>query len=410
MTTRPISLACAFAALSLLAACDGPESDSAEGSAFVIESVPSPAGTGSTEPSLAATPDGGVLLSWVEPAGDSAHALRFSQWRDSAWSEPRTIVRRHDIWLNWADFPIMASLGGEVLAAHWPQRSGSGRYDYDVRIALSGDGGATWSDGIVPHPDSRLGEHGFVAMASVEDSLLAIWLDGRGYDTTKAGATGAMALVSRTLAPNGALGDERIIDERTCDCCQTDMAVTSRGPVVVYRDRSDDEIRDLVLSRRESAGWTPPHLIHDDGWHVDYCPVNGPAVAARESHVVAAWFTAPNDSPVVRVAFSDDDGDTFAAPIRVDDGDPVGRVDVALLRDGSAAVTWMERVGTEGAEVRVRRVRPNGTRGAATVVGGSSAARASGFPRMAVAGDRLMFAWTQPGDSARVQTAIASLP
>jgi hypothetical protein len=88
----------------------------------------------------------------------------------------------------------------------------------------------------------------------------------------------------------------------------------------------------------------------------------------------------------------------------------VGRVDVALLRDGSAAVTWMERVGTEGAEVRVRRVMPDGSRGAATVVGGSSAARASGFPRMAVAGDRLMFAWTQPGDSARVQTAIAPLP
>jgi hypothetical protein len=188
------------------------------------------------------------------------------------------------------------------------------------------------------------------------------------------------------------------------------MAITARGPVVVYRDRSANEIRDLVLSRREPSGWTPPHAIYDDGWHVNYCPVNGPAVAARDSRVVAAWFTAPNDSPLVKVAFSDDDGDTFAAPVRVDDGDPVGRVDVALLPDGSAAVTWLERVGAEGAEVRVRRVLPDGTRGEAAVIGGSSAARASGFPRMGVAGDAIVFAWTQPGDAPRVQTALARLP
>jgi hypothetical protein len=410
MTTRPISLASGLAALSILVACQQATPDAPERSRFEIVGVPSPAGPGSTEPNLALAADGGILLSWVEPAGDSTHALRFSQWQDSAWSSPRTIVRRSDFWLNWADFPTMASLGGDLLAAHWPQRSGEGRYDYDVRISLSQDGGASWSDGIVPHPSSRLGEHGFVAMAWVNDSLLAIWLDGRGYDTTNAGATRAMALVSRTVSPNGGLGDERTVDARACDCCQTDMAITARGPVVVYRDRSDDEIRDLVLSRREPSGWTAPHAIYDDGWHVNYCPVNGPAVAARDSRVVAAWFTAPNDSPLVRVAFSDDDGDTFAAPVRVDDGDPVGRVDVALLPDGSAAVTWLERVGAEGAEVRVRRVLPDGTRGEAAVIGGSSAARASGFPRMGVAGDAIVFAWTQPGDAPRVQTALARLP
>lgn len=401
------SFACALGALGLLTACERSEPSDGAASTFDVTGVESPAGPGSTEPNLVIAPDGDVLLSWVEPSGDSMHALRFARWEDSAWSAPQTIVRRGDFWLNWADFPTMASLGGGVLAVHWPQRSGAGRYDYDVRIALSQDGGATWSEGIVPHPDSRLGEHGFVSMGAVGDSLLAIWLDGRGYDTTQAGATRAMSLVSRTLAPNGALGDERTIDARTCDCCQTDMAVTSRGPVVVYRDRSEAEIRDLVISRREASGWTPPRAIHDDGWHVDYCPVNGPAVAARDSRVVAAWFTAANDSPVVRLAFSDDDGDTFTEPVRIDGGDPIGRVDVVLLEDGSAAVTWMERVGAENAEVRVRHVMPDGALGAPAVIGGSSAARASGFPRMATDGDDLVFAWTQPGDVARVRTARA---
>lgn len=378
--------------------------------AIVIDSVSSPAGPGSSEPNLTVARDGRVMLSWVEPAGEGLHALRVAEWRDGVWGETRTVTARADIWLNWADFPTTASLGGSHLAAHWPQRSGDGRYDYDVRIAQSSDGGATWSEGVIPHPGSRRGEHGFVTMGAVNDSLLAVWLDGRGYDTTVAGATRAMSLAARALAPNGGMGPEEIIDARTCDCCQTDMAMTSRGPVVVYRDRTEDEIRDLMIVRREASGWTAPRALHADGWHVDYCPVNGPAVAARGDTVVAAWFTAPNDSAVVRVAFSTDAGDTFGPPVRVDDGAPVGRVDVALLANGSAAVTWLERAGTDGAEVRVRRVSADGRRGDATTIAGSSAARASGFPRMAPAGDGLLFAWTQPGESSTVRAAIGRVP
>lgn len=374
-----------------------------------VSAMDSPAGNGSTEPNLAVGANGTVLLSWVEPAGDSAHALRFAEWRGDGWGEPRTIVRRGDIWLNWADFPTMMSTGDGHLTAHWPQRSGAGKYDYDVRIAQSTDGGDTWSDGVVPHPASRGGEHGFVAMGAIGDSVLAVWLDGRGYDTTNANATQAMALVGRTVARNGAMGGEHVIDARTCDCCQTDMAMTSRGAVVVYRDRTEDEIRDIVLARREASGWTAPRPVHDDGWQVDFCPVNGPAVSANGDRVVSAWFTAPNDSAMVRIAFSEDAGDTFGEPIRVDDGSPVGRVDVALLDDGSAAVTWLEQVGTDGAEVRLRRVEPGGRRSGSSVIAGSSAARTSGFPRMAPAGNALLFAWTQPGDDARVRTAIAQL-
>jgi hypothetical protein len=374
-----------------------------------VSAMDSPAGSGSTEPNLAVAANGTVLLSWVEPAGDSVHALRFAEWRGDGWGAPRTIVRRDDIWLNWADFPTMMGTGAGQLTAHWPQRSGAGKYDYDVRIAQSADGGDTWSEGVVPHPGSRGGEHGFVAMEAIGDSVLAVWLDGRGYDTTKANATRAMALVGRTVARNGAMGEEQIIDARTCDCCQTDMAITSRGAVVVYRDRTEDEIRDIVISRREASSWTAPHPIHADGWQVDFCPVNGPAVSANGDLVVAAWFTSPNDSAMVRIAFSEDAGDTFGEPIRVDDGSPVGRVDVALLADGSAAVTWLEQVGADGAEVRLRRVESGGRRGGSSVIAGSSAARASGFPRMARAGDALLFAWTQPGDDARVRTAIAQL-
>ena len=138
-------------------------------------------------------------------------------------------------------------------------------------------------------------------------------------------------------------------------------------------------------------------------------PVNGPAIAARDRRVALAWFTAPGDSARVNVAFSDDAGATFSAPVRIDDGTPAGRVDVALLPDGGALVTWVERVGGDVAAVRARRVARNGTVGTTTTIASSTAARASGFPRMAVTGSSVMFAWTVPGRPSSVRVARAPL-
>ena len=72
-------------------------------------------------------------------------------------------------------------------------------------------------------------------------------------------------------------------------------------------------------------------------------------------------------------------------------------------------VTWLERVGQEGAEVRMRAIAPDGARGEAIVIANSAAARSSGFPRMVRSGDELIFAWTQPGDTARIRMASTRL-
>jgi hypothetical protein len=146
--------------------------------------------------------------------------------------------------------------------------------------------------------------------------------------------------------------------------------------------------------------------VHRDGWRIDACPVNGPAVSASGRRVAVAWFTAANDSARVKVAFSDDAGATFGAPVRVDDGNPAGRVDVELLADGSALVTWIERTGADDAAVRARRVSGTATEpGTAMTIASSSAERASGFPRTAVSGDHVIFAWTVPGTPSEVRVA-----
>ena len=82
--------------------------------------------------------------------------------------------------------------------------------------------------------------------------------------------------------------------------------------------------------------------MQEDGWQIDGCPINGPAVAARGERVAVAWFTAAHDSPRVQVAFSNDGGESFDAAIAVAGSRALGRTDITLLPDDSALVTWLE--------------------------------------------------------------------
>jgi hypothetical protein len=271
-------------------------------------------------------------------------------------------------------------------------------------VVHSTDDGATWSEPWTPHDDDSATEHGFVSLFPFQGGVGMTWLDGRKYAAGPDGtpATREMTVRFRSTDAGGPAGPEIVLDGRACDCCQTDAALTSEGPVVVYRDRSEDEIRDIFITRQTGDGWSPGTPVHQDGWHIEGCPVNGPAVAAAERHVAVAWFTAPGDEPRVHVSFSDDAGQSFAAPIRVDSGNPGGRVDLLMRRDGSVLVSWLERTGGDGAEVRIRSVAPDGTVGAPVTVTRSSAERASGFPRMVAAPwdpEKILVAWTDVSDA-----------
>lgn len=375
-----------------------------------LRELESPAAPGSGEPNLVAGNDGRVYLSWIESAPDTSHALRFVSIENGQLSTPRTIASGKSWFVNWADFPAMTRLDDGTLAGHWLQRSGPGRYSYDVKITLSRDGGATWSEPVTPHRDGTESEHGFASLfPAAPDRLGVVWLDGRKYATAGGNKSlEEMALRYTTVSSSGEPAADVAIDERTCDCCQTSTALTSKGPIVVYRDRSADEVRDIYVSRLVNGSWTPGRAIHDDGWKIDFCPVNGPAVSARGDRVAVAWFTGADSLQRVMFAVSENAGESFGSPHRVDTGNPVGRVDVQLLPDNTALVSWLERV-EGGAEVRVRRVLPDGRVSEHATVTSSNSERASGFPHMVVQGDQVVFAWTQPGTPAQVRVAVAEV-
>lgn len=398
--------ALAASALGFTLACAGAE----PATPSAIRALPSPAGVLSGEPSLSTGADGSVHLTWIEPAADSQRAVRYARLEGDTWSTPSTIVARNDLFVNWADFPSVISSRNGMLTVHWLQRSAPGKYSYDIRVARSTDGGATWSAGELLNRDGKAAEHGFLSFWPASDSTVeAAWLDGRDMVGDHGGAHGTMQVATTTLHADGSLGVEEFLDNRTCECCQVSAAVASSGPVVVYRDRSEANIRDIAIVRRVNGSWTTPALVHNDGWFLEGCPVNGPAIDASGESVVVAWYTGARDTARVNVAFSTDGGATFTPPIRVDEGTPAGRVDLVRLSDSEVAVSWLERVGDAEARVLVRHVNSSGSLAAPVTVASTKAERASGFPRMVLRGDELIAAWTEPGTESQVRMSAIPL-
>jgi hypothetical protein len=396
-------------------AAPSPSPAEAAGAALAVREVESPAGPETREPEMSVGAGGRVILSWVEKTGEKRYALRFASRDAAGWSETRTAAEGENWFVNWADFPSVVELSDGSLAAHWLVKSGSGTYAYDVNISRSSDGGKTWGAPVVPHTDRTQTEHGFVSLLALPGGRLgAVWVDGRATKDMQHGHEEdaplpvSMQLRYAEVGADGALSEEAVLDERICECCQTSAAVTSEGPVAVYRGRSGQEVRDIHFVRRPAAGWSAPRAVHADNWQIKGCPVNGPSVAADGGRVAVAWFTGEGDTPRVNVAFSTDAGATFGAPVRVDDGDVVGRADVALLADGSALVCWMSGASGAGA-IKARRVAPGGAGGPVALVARADVSRSGGFPRVARSGDTAYFAWTEFGKPPRVRTASADV-
>lgn len=367
-------------------------------------------------PHLAVTADDIAVMSWMAPTDGEGYALNFATLGPDGWSAPSRVAEGRNWFINSADFPSVVPITAEHWAAHWLVRREGGTYSYNIALAISADRGVRWQDPLTPHRDETPTEHGFLSLFPWRDGIGAVWLDGRnmrpdrGSDQRSEGAEGGgMSLRFARLDYDGAILDEGEIDNRVCDCCQTDIAVTGNAPVVAYRDRRPEEIRDISVTRYADGQWSMPVTVSDDRWQIAGCPVNGPAIAAQGQRVVVAWYGAPNRQRRVKLAWSRDAGASFSAPIVLDEGGARGRVDVDLLDEDHAIVSWVARTGKDTGELRLRQVAANGELGPVQVIVKSGYSRSSGFPQMVKAGDRLVVAWPEAGNPKQVLTGFARL-
>jgi len=406
-------------ALALLALFATVALHGAETPAIKATPIPAPAHTNALGASVTVSPEGVVWLTWLERTGATT-ALRFATFEatTNAWSAAGTIASGSDLFLNAADFPALTAGPNGRATAVWSVRlphdpataspaHGEHGAGYQAFTAQTTDGGKTWSAGAPLTRESNRVE--FASVTTLADGrVLAAWLDGR---ETRPGRKQPQ-LFARFI---GVSGPDTLVDPSVCDCCQTSLAAFPDGSaLLVYRGRTDDEVRDIRATRFAAGRWTESYPIFHDGWKTTACPVNGPQIAADGGRVAAAWFTAANGRLRVQASLSPDAGARFLSPLQLNDGKTAGRVATALLHDGALLVTSVDADGA----LWLRRVTPDFVPTAALRLTSPEAGRIKGFPRMALRRDfrggtapaELIIALVRDAEPTVLQTLRVTIP
>ena len=343
---------------------------------------------------------GNLYYSWIHHVNDSLEKLKIAIISDGKLIDLNTVSEGDDWFVNWADFPAVSAYnrGNGELITHWLAKSAEGVYDYDITISiLKSD---TWQDPFVLHDDHVPAEHGFVSYLPLDNGqMLVAWLDGRNTKDYEGNyrKDAEMSLRSAILDTDGKKSAEFKMDARTCECCQIDMAMSAIGPVLVYRDRSNNEVRDIYYSIMMDTGWLQPRPIFNDNWYFPSCPVNGPAIASIGKSVLVTWLTGAADTAKIKLAFSTDGGLTFNDPLQLDENTPLGRLDVKAFDHSSYLLSWMGKAADGLVDLNLSLVTPEKGIEATIKIASVDASRSSGFPRMAIDDTNIYLTWTEVG-------------
>ena len=358
-----------------------------------IQEIPFFYENSNAQPNLVSS-NGSLTLSWISSKEENKASLNYSRYMEGRWIKPQVIASGSDWFINWADFPAHAINQDLIITSHL-KKSASGKYTYDVVLNLQKLSGEKIKEDFLLNTDGVKAEHGFVSIiANNKKGFFITWLDGRNTIEKKLdGDHKPMTIRFAEITDKGDVIKESELDASTCDCCQTSIAITNDGPIVVYRDRGEKEVRDIYSVKNINGTWEEPNVVHDDGWIINGCPVNGPKVAVNSKDLAIAWFTVSNDNPLVNVSFSKNNGNSFGAPLKVNDHDAIGRVDVSFLNDEEVIVSYME-VDDIGTYLRIKKVSFDGKISEPITISKIDGGRNTGVPQLEIIDSEIFIVWT----------------
>lgn len=359
----------------------------------IIEEIPFLHKNSNAQPSLVYR-NSSLSLSWVSFNEQKKASLNLSRFTDGKWTKPQTIATGSDWFVNWADFPTHA-INGNLILTSYLKKSASGTYNYDVVLSLQKLSGEKIKEDFILHSDGVKSEHGFVSIIPNDNNgFYVTWLDGRNTVEKKLdGHHKPMTIRFAEITAGGGVINESELDSATCDCCQTSIAANKNGPIVVYRDRDKKEVRDIYITRQINGAWEAPSPVHKDGWIINGCPVNGPKVAVNSNNLAVSWFTVYNENPIVNLSFSKSNGDSFGTPIKINDHDAIGRVDVAFLNEQEVIVSYMEGDDV-GTYLRIKKVSINGKVSEPITISKIDGGRNTGVPQLEIFNSEIFIVWT----------------
>ncbi len=353
---------------------------------------------GSMSPFLRTSRSDITTLNWLEPSEDG-HKIVFTTF-DNEWTKPITVTSGDNWFINWADFPSVINLKNEEYAAHWLVKSSSNTYAYDTYISLSDNKGENWSEPIKAHSDNTQTEHGFVSL--YEDKGLGfIYLDGRkmaNEPTANKHDTG-MTLRSGKIDSDLNLTAAQLIDELVCECCQTDITETDQGPIGVYRNRSVNEIRDIYITRSNKGAWGKGRPLHLDDWKIAGCPVNGPSIDGHDENITVSWFTGAKNTPMIKVAKSNDYGLSFEEPIKIGIKNTVGHLSHTVDKNKNIWILWQKSMDHGEVELTLTMIEHESNKIFETTIEKSGKTPRFSFPQITSNDNKIILAWTAIHDN-----------
>ena len=379
---------------------------------YILQPISLKATFQSSEPNLFTSLDGTTYLSFISTDLSSEESKLYFSTLDLdnlKWNKPSLINSSADWFVNWADFPRITANNLNGLSVHYLQKSGEDTYSYDIKVMNSSDGGANWNKPLKLHTDNTKTEHGFVSTINYNNDFLSTYLDGRQNELAKhdKGIKPQMTLRSTSYNVDGEILMDKLIDDRVCDCCQTDLGITkSNIPITVYRDRSENETRDIYYSFFKDSNWSIPAVVNNDKWIISGCPVNGPAISTFKNSSSVVWYTEEEGESKLKIAFSENIINGFDDPILINANDPLGRVDIEMISETSSLISYMDIVD-EKAYIKVQKINSITGNNKFIIIEEISNTRASGFPKINIIdNDKTIITWTDAQNKYNVKTML----
>jgi hypothetical protein len=345
-----------------------------------VDALTNPSGPNSSQVNWSVTQDGNAIMSWVE-----SDVLKYSIRKGGQWSEARVIASKRHFFHHPAELPEVIGMPNGAYMAHWietPKPDSEAEFPF---VSASRDG-VKWTAPAPGQRDKSDVEHGLASMVSNGDGTASLF-----FLQSLKGPDAPTSLMRSIISANGNEIKEETLDPDVCECCPTATGKTSRGLIVVYRDHTKEDIRDMAVTRFENGRWTSPKIIYPDKWQVDACPVNAGAVATKGDRVAVSWYTAGGDKPRVELSLSPDSGADFGKATVVSTGSAYGYTSIAIDDAGGAYVSWLERNG-DNAKLLVRHVGADGMAGPVTQVA-TGTRKSLGYPRIVRVGNELLIGW-----------------
>ena len=292
---------------------------------------------------VAATPEGGALITW---GADEGLVNRVYVARMGAGSTTVTRVNPDDLSLEALHHPprLAVAASGEIYLS-WssvkPKPEGT-VFASDLRLSRSLDGGQSFSGHLRVNEDRPI-SHSFDGLTVTPDgTVLVSWLDSR------AGGPNAGTYMARVVEAGTRVESVVKVGDDTCVCCRVDAA-TGPGDAValIWRKVLPGDIRDMVLSTSRDGGrsFGSARLVSADHWHITGCPHRGGSVGIDgRGRIYATWYTEGAEGRPDLYFATSDDGRTFGSKHRLHTSSTSvpDHVRMAVQRDGRAVIAWEE--------------------------------------------------------------------